>query len=110
MKRTSLIVVISLLQSGLIAAVAQTALSKSVTANTILTKFSNPQSYNLGRGDMIVWPYAPESGGIIGDTYWDPHWSRTTILLYEHERLVEDYLTRLDVHKSELEFKLEKEI
>ena len=88
---------------------SSSAISKTIKANTVLTRLStNPGALNTG--EMIAWPQSSTPAEVIGDTYWDAHWGNTTVLMYENEKLVEGYLTRLDIQKSELEFKFDKQI
>ena len=54
----------------------------------------------------ILYGIPIESGILVGDFFIDKKWNRTTILMYEKERLLEGYLTRFDIKSSNLEIKL----
>ena len=47
-----------------------------------------------------------EKSNIIGDVYLDSHWNLSSLLLFENEKLINDYLVRYDIKNNEFEFRL----
>jgi hypothetical protein len=64
-------------------------------------------SNGLGTNEMMYGIPLPE-GKVIGDTYLYPEWKRSVILLYEGNKLLEDYLIRYDIKADELDVKTAK--
>src|SRR5688572_7388400 len=86
---------------------AQSAISQTIRATNIIQRFSQG---TLTTGDMIVSLPTSERPEIEGNTYWDEHWSKTAILLYDREQLIEGHITRYDIYKDEFEFRLDKNV
>ena len=49
---------------------------------------------------------ADATGEVVGDTYWDIHWSESAVLLEDNDKIIEGYVTRYDIQKDEFEFKV----
>ncbi|MEX2233840.1 MAG: hypothetical protein WD824_16870 [Cyclobacteriaceae bacterium] len=49
-----------------------------------------------------------EPGRVIGNTYLNPDWRRTTFLLYEADRMIEDYPARYEIDQDQFEIKVAK--
>src|SRR5688572_2286463 len=56
----------------------------------------------LTNGDLMYGIPLPE-GKVIGDSYLDTHWKKSTILLYEKDKLIEGFPLRYDIWLDELE-------
>lgn len=65
------------------------------------TEIRNPGSIMMGM------PLPPTE--TVGNTFLNVDWKRTSVLLYEDERLLEGYLVRLDIRTNELNFKIGNE-
>ncbi|NJN43124.1 MAG: hypothetical protein HC811_13755 [Flammeovirgaceae bacterium] len=80
----------------------------AMRANNILYRYSQLQT-GQGGGVIMNLPSSdvPE---IIGNTYWDNRWSKSSLLLYKNEELVEGYLIRYDIYKSEFEFRINNDV
>ena len=48
-----------------------------------------------------------ETSEVLGDTYWDKHWGKSSLMLIKGEELIEGYFTRYDLYKDEFEFRLQ---
>ena len=56
----------------------------------------------MTNGDLMYGIPLPE-GKVIGDSYLDTHWKKSTILLYEKDKLIEGFPLRYDIFLDELE-------
>jgi hypothetical protein len=83
--------------------------SKTVRANNIITSFSQ-FNQNLPVGQILTGMSTPSDSEIVGDTYWDGHWGKSSLLLYKNDQLIEGYITRYDIYKDEFDFKLQDDI
>jgi hypothetical protein len=63
-------------------------------------------SYRITPGDIFFPIYSNEKSQTIGDVYLDAHWSQSSLLLFDNETLINDYLTRYDIQNNEFEFRL----
>jgi hypothetical protein len=63
-------------------------------------------SYRVTPGDIFFPISSNEKSQTIGDVYLDAHWSQSSLLLFDNERLINDYLTRYDIQNNEFEFRL----
>lgn len=106
---TALFLSICLGQLATIDLVAQGEISKTVRANNIITRFSQ-LNQRLTVGDVIVGMQSNDAHEIIGDTYWDKHWGKSSLLLYKNDELVEGYVIRYDIYKNEFEFLIQKDV
>ena len=64
-------------------------------------------SYRVTPGDVLFPISSNEKSAIIGDVYLDPRWSVSSLLLYENDHLVDNYLVRFDIKNNEFEFRLQ---
>ena len=60
---------------------------------------------NLMQGDIIYQIRSSEAREVIGDSYFDSHWSKSSILLNDG-RLIEGKLIRYDIRLNEFEIRL----
>jgi hypothetical protein len=63
-------------------------------------------SYRVTPGDVFFPISSNEKSQTIGDVYLDAHWSQSSLLLFDDEKLIDDYLTRYDIQNNEFEFRL----
>lgn len=63
-------------------------------------------SYRVTPGDVFFPISSNEKSQTIGDVYLDAHWSQSSLLLFDDEKLINDYLTRYDIQNNEFEFRL----
>lgn len=63
-------------------------------------------SYRVTPGDVLFPISSHEKSNIIGDVYLDSHWNLSSLLLFENEKLINDYLVRYDIKNNEFEFRL----
>jgi hypothetical protein len=76
-------------------------INNNVRAGNLLNRMSTNR---LSPGDMNLPIVSSIPTGIIGDTYLDSHWAKSSLLLYEREDLVDSYLARFDIKNNEFEF------
>lgn len=81
---------------------AQAVVPPNIRAINTLEKLFD---YNgIDEGDILYGIPLPE-GKVLGDTYLDPRWSHSNVLLYENDKLIDGFPMRYDIHLDELEFK-----
>ncbi len=86
--------------------VAQSTIDKYVRANNAI----NQMNYNnMKQGDMIYQVRSSETSEWIGDPYFDTHWAKSSILLYDG-RLIEGQLIRYDIRQNEFEIRLSGQV
>ncbi|HZB13434.1 MAG TPA: hypothetical protein VE467_10415 [Chryseolinea sp.] len=86
---------------------AQAVVPANVRATNTLDKLNDLDGINTG--DILYGIPLPE-GKTIGDTYLDTHWRKSSILLYDNEKLIEGFPVRYDIMTDELEIKSTKGI
>jgi hypothetical protein len=86
---------------------AQAVVPANVRATNTLDKLNDLDGINTG--DILYGIPLPE-GKTIGDTYLDMHWRKSSILLYDNEKLIEGFPVRYDIMTDELEIKSTKGI
>ncbi len=75
-------------------------------ANTLETLFD----YNGLSTTDNLWGIPLEPGRVLGTTYLTDEWNRTTIMLYDTERLIEGYNTRYEIYLNQIEIKTTEDI
>ena len=83
--------------------------TQAMRANNILYRYSQMQT-GMNSGDVLQSMPSTEVPEVIGDIYWDMRWSKSSILLYKKDELVEGHLTRYDMHRNEFEFKFQNDV
>lgn len=99
MKKICTIVALSMVMAH---AYGQAVLPPNIRATNTLEKLFDLDG--LGMGDMLYGIPLPE-GRLVGDTYLNSVWNKSTLLLYEKEQLLEGYPIRYDIYADELEVK-----
>lgn len=98
MRKISVVCMLTLLSTGGYSQ-AVSSLPTQIRASETMDKISN-----LNTGEVLYGIAQPE-GKVIGDTYLNINWLRTTLLLYEKGTLLEGYPVRYDIALDELEIK-----
>ncbi|MCX8491468.1 MAG: hypothetical protein ORN54_10405 [Cyclobacteriaceae bacterium] len=80
-----------------------TTINNNVRSANLLNQLG---SYRVTPGDVFFPISSNEKSQTIGDVYLDAHWSKSSVLLFDDERLISDYLTRYDIQNNEFEFRL----
>src|SRR5687768_14078136 len=81
---------------------AQAVVPENIRATNTLEKLQDLD--RMGNADMLYGIPLPP-GKVIGDTYMDPQWKNSAILLYENNKMIEGFQARYDIHLDELEIK-----
>lgn len=85
-------------------------ITKTYRAATFLTRYTQLGT-NFTAGDIITsMPLSYQPVEVKGDSYWDNHWGKSSLLLYKNDELIEGYATRYDILKDEFEFKLQQDV
>jgi hypothetical protein len=103
MKALFVIAVLFLIETQVFAQTPGT-INKNVRSANLLNQLS---SYRGNLGQAFLTLPSSEKTQTIGDVYLDAHWSKSSLLLFDDERLINDYLTRYDIQNNEFEFRLE---
>lgn len=75
------------------------ALPNSIRASETLDNINE-----LSSGEMLYGIPMPE-GKVIGDTYLSTNWMKSTLLLYDQDKILKGYPVRYDIQLDELEIK-----
>ncbi|HYI76023.1 MAG TPA: hypothetical protein VEW65_00300, partial [Chryseolinea sp.] len=86
---------------------AQAVVPANVRATNTFDKLNDLDGINTGE---ILYGIPLPQGKTIGDTYLDMHWRKSSILLYDNEKLIEGFPVRYDIMTDELEIKSTKGI
>jgi hypothetical protein len=87
---------------------AQTpAINNNVRASNLLNRFTE---YRLTPGEMAIGISTPREVKIIGDVYLDIHWGKSSIEVFNSEKLIEGYFTRFDIKNNEVEFQIDRSV
>jgi hypothetical protein len=86
---------------------AQAIVPPNIRANNTLDKLTDLDGINTG--DILYGIPLPE-GKTVGDTYLNTHWKKSSILLYDDQKLIEGFPVRYDILTDELEIKSTKGI
>jgi hypothetical protein len=87
---------------------AQTpAINNNVRASNLLNRFTE---YRLTPGEMAIGISTPREVKIIGDVYLDIHWGKSSIEVFNSEKLIEGYFARFDIKNNEVEFQIDRSI
>jgi len=78
-------------------------INKNIRSANLLNQLS---SYGGNPGQAFLTLPSSEKSQTIGDVYLDAHWSQSSLLLFDDETLINDYLTRYDIQNNEFEFRL----
>lgn len=81
-----------------------------VPQNIRATNFAERLNYQLTAGSTSLLGIPMRGAEIIGDSYLFPEWRISTVMLYEEEKLLENYLIRYDMMDDKLEFKFPTDI
>lgn len=90
-------------------ALSQEDISKAVRANNMMFRFSQVGGM-MKVGDIIQGMPSSDAPEVLGDTYWDKHWAKSSLLLYKNDGLIEGFMTRYDIHKDEFEFLVQNDV
>jgi hypothetical protein len=102
MKKVMLLFNVVVLQTTLL---GQTpTVNNNVRAANLLNRFG---SYRMTTSDIMFPISSGEGSKTIGDVYLDSRWSQSSLLLYDGNKEVNDYLIRYDIKKNEFEFRLQ---
>lgn len=84
---------------------AQELSAQSTIDNTRANQASiQASSEGLGPSDIIYqFASADDRMKIVGDTYYNEHWTKSIIRLYD-DKFIKGYLTRYDIKQNEIEF------
>lgn len=85
---------------------SQSTIDKYVRANNAINQMNNN---NMKQGDIIYQVRSSESSEWIGDSYFDSHWAKSSILLNDG-RLIEGKLTRYNVRLNEFELQIAENV
>lgn len=96
--RITILLIWFLVEGGL----SQSTIDKYVRANNAINQMNNN---NMQQGDMIYQVRSSETTELVGDPYFDVHWAKSSILLYDG-RLIEGQLIRYDIRQNEFEIRL----
>jgi hypothetical protein len=83
-------------------AMAQTAIPNRIRAENTIDRLSDKGG--LSSSDLLYGIPIPV-GDIIGDNYLDKKWNKSTVILYESEKLLEGYWIKYDIKNGVIEFK-----
>ncbi|MBK5278936.1 MAG: hypothetical protein JJE09_08745 [Bacteroidia bacterium] len=61
--------------------------------------------YNGIGGSEILYGIALPPADLVGDSYLNANWKRSSVMLYQDEKLLEGYLTRYDIGENMIQFK-----
>lgn len=89
------------------ASFGQAVVPQNIRATNTVDKLSDLDGINSG--DILYGIPLPE-GKIIGDTYLDTRWRKSSILLYENNKMIEGFPVRYDIRTDEVEIKSKKAI
>ncbi|HEX6226538.1 MAG TPA: hypothetical protein VFZ52_19090 [Chryseolinea sp.] len=81
---------------------AQSVVPPNVRATHTLDKLTDLDGINTSD---ILYGIPLPPGKIVGDTYLDIHWRKSSILLYENDKLIEGFPVRYDIQANEAEIK-----
>lgn len=99
MKKLSIIL---MLLAGQLTVFGQWAITKQMRAENTLDRLSDKGG--LSNSDQLYGiPWEP--GGVIGDTYLNKNWNKSTILLYQSETMIEGYPVKYDIKTNLVEIK-----
>jgi hypothetical protein len=87
---------------------AQTpAINNNVRASNLLNRFTE---YRLTPGEMAIGISTPREVKVIGDVYLDIHWGKSSIEVFNSDKLIEGYFTRFDIKNNEVEFQIDRSV
>lgn len=81
---------------------AQWAIPPQMRAGNTLDRLSSAS--NMSASDILYGVPLPP-GSLVGNTYLDNKWNRSTVLLYKSETMIEGYYARYDIKSDLMEFK-----
>jgi len=99
MKKSSIIL---LLLVGQLNVFGQWAITKQMRAENTLDRLSDKGG--LSNSD-ILYGIPGDPGSVIGDTYLNKNWNKSTILLYQSETMLEGYPIKYDIKNNLIEIK-----
>jgi hypothetical protein len=86
--------------AGVLSANAQSVVPPNIRAINTIERLNDFDG--MTNGDIMYGIPLPP-GKVIGDSYLDTHWKKSTILLYEKDKLIQGFPSRYDIYLDELE-------
>jgi hypothetical protein len=105
MKRVSVNLIIALFFVSVVAA-QQPLIPPVIRA----TNFAERLNYQIGAGTTSLLGMPMRGADVIGDTYLFADWRQSNIMLYDDDKLIENYAVRYDMKDDNVEFKFGNEV